>query len=503
MRRRLLLTSIFLMASGWLALAVPSLACQANISENSTVSGSWFASCTSLNQRGAYAQYYTFTLSQTAIVQIDLESSVDPFLFLLPGNQPTTNWITINDNGGESFNARIVRRLTPGTYTIEATTANSALTGTFKLSVRANGGPDSCRSAFGPNSDADGSWSQECIAVHREGSYARYYTFTLSSTASVQIDLVSNVDSFLYLLPGDSPANDWITLNDNGGENSNARIVRTLVPGTYTIEATTIDPAVTGEFHVSVRANGGGPGCRVTGAPNITRNENWTPACISVHREGSFARYYTFNLTQPASVQIDVVSPFDSFVYLLPGDNPSNNWIALNDNGGGNNNAQIVRTLVPGTYTIEATTAEPSVSGPLTLSLRTNGGGPACRSTLAIGATARASWGTACVSVHRPGSNARYYTFTLAKQTKVQIDLASTAADAFLYLLSGNSPSNNSIAVDDNSGGRGNARLTRTLPPGTYTVEATTRLSGAQGAFTLKVAKLGKNGEIETEEVGF
>lgn len=140
------------------------------------------------------------------------------------------------------------------------------------------------------------------------------------------------------------------------------------------------------------------------------------------------------------------------------------------------------------------------MSGPFALSLRSDGGGSACRTALAVGATARASWAPACTSVHRPGSNARYYTFNLTKQTKVQIDLASTAADAFLYLLPGASPSNNWITLNDNGGGKGNARISQTLAAGTYTVEATTSLPGAQGAFTLKVAKVGKDGAIEIDE---
>ena len=499
MKKSLFMVVSLFMVSGWFALAAPGAACQAAISGNATVSGSWFSTCASVNHRGSYAQYYTFTLAETAIVQIDLESSVDPYLYLLAGDRPVDRFITSNDNGAGNFNSRIVRQLTAGTYTIEATTRNTGFTGSFRLSVWTNGGPGSCRSVIGANADADGSWTADCTSIHRTGSYARYYTFTVPATTSVQIDLVSNADSYLYLLSGDSPANGFITSNDNGGGNFNARIVRTLVPGTYTIEATTDDPAVTGSFRVSVRSAGGGETCRVAVPPNVTRNDSWTSACTSVHRTGSYARYYTFTLAQPVSVQIDAVSGSDSYLYLLAGDNPSNNVITSNDNGGGNFNARIVRTLAAGTYTIEATTDDPGVSGPFTLSLRSNGGAPTCRTVLGLGATARGNWTPACTSVHRPGSNARYYTFTLKKSTNVQIDLSS-AANSYLYLLSGASPSNSVITSNDNGGGNFNARIVRTLAAGAYTVEATTNLAGAQGAFTLKLTKLGKGELIDLEE---
>lgn len=480
--------------SGWLALAAPgAAACQSSIAENATVSGSWFATCTSVNRTGAYAQYYTFTLAKTSYVQIDLTSSVDPYMYLLAGDQPSHSLITFNDNGGGNFNSRLQRTLTPGTYTIEATTSNRALTGSFRLTVRANGGPDSCRTAIDANADANGSWADECVSVHRGGSYARYYTFTLAAPAKVQIDLVSNVDSYFYLLAGDSPANNIITFNDNGGGNSNARILRDLVAGTYTIEATTSDPAVGGTFRVSVRSGGGGDGCRVVVPANVTRNDSWTGACTSVHRTGRYARYFTFTLAQPVSVQIDLTSNFDSYLYLLPGDSAGNNPITFNDNSGGNSNARIVRTLVAGTYTIEATTYDSGVSGAFNLKIRADGGGPACRTALNVGATANGSWTAVCTSVHRPGSNARYYTFTVTKPTQVQIDLASSAVDSYLYLLPGSSPSSNPVTFNDNGGGRGNARISRTLAIGTYTLEATTALAGTTGPFTVKVTKIGKD----------
>ena len=146
-----------------------------------------------------------------------------------------------------------------------------------------------------------------------------------------------------------------------------------------------------------------------------------------------------------------------------------------------------------GTYTIEATTFDSGVSGAFNLKIRADGGGPACRTALNLGATANGSWTAVCTSVHRPGSNARYYTFTVTKPTQVQIDLASSAVDSYLYLLPGSSPSNSPVTSNDNGGGRGNARISRTLAIGTYTLEATTALAGTTGPFTVKVTKIGKD----------
>ncbi len=51
-------------------------------------------------------------------------------------------------------------------------------------------------------------------------------------------------------------------------------------------------------------------------------------------------------------------------------------------------------------------------------------------------ATRTGSWSSAIQSANRPGSYARFYSFTLTQRMRVQIDLESTV-DAYLYLLSG------------------------------------------------------------------
>ena len=76
----------------------------------------------------------------------------------------------------------------------------------------------------------------------RSGSYARFYSFTLSQQGDVQIDLVSDEDTYLYLLRG-ADANGSVVADNDDVEsgNTDSRVTETLAPGTYTIEATTYD----------------------------------------------------------------------------------------------------------------------------------------------------------------------------------------------------------------------------------------------------------------------
>ncbi|HXU33422.1 MAG TPA: hypothetical protein VN851_22875 [Thermoanaerobaculia bacterium] len=99
------------------------------------------------------------------------------------------------------------------------------------------------------------------------------------------------------------------------------------------------------------------------------------------------------------------------------------------------------------------------------------------------------SWENSCASAHRSGRYAKYFTFTLAARTSVQIDVETfpRLTDPFVYLLRGAGTSGEVIASDNDSGIAWDAQIRRTLDPGTYTIEATTNLAGRTGTFTVGV----------------
>ncbi len=81
-----------------------------------------------------------------------------------------------------------------------------------------------------------GSWtSSDCYSIRRSGGvkYVDYYTFTLTETTPVRIDLESLHDTYLYLIRGADPRGSTSSLefDDDGGDGRNSRIQRTLNPG--------------------------------------------------------------------------------------------------------------------------------------------------------------------------------------------------------------------------------------------------------------------------------
>ena len=107
----------------------------------------------------------------------------------------------------------------------------------------------------------DETWVSSCKSVSRTGRYAKFYTFSLAQMADVQIDVIATFeqDPYLYLLRGASTTGAVIEYDDddrpviNSYDSSrNSRITRQLLPGMYTIEATTYAQRVGGEFRIDM-----------------------------------------------------------------------------------------------------------------------------------------------------------------------------------------------------------------------------------------------------------
>ena len=113
--------------------------------------------------------------------------------------------------------------------------------------------------------------------------------------------------------------------------------------------------------------------------------------------------------------------------------------------------------------------------------------------------TTEGSWDDTCLSEKdTPGGAgdryARFYTFTLTEATGIVINLSSDE-DTYLYVLDGHGKDGDTLHENDDitSGGVNlNSRLSVTLQPGSYTIEATTYKPATSGSFTLTIEGLGQ-----------
>ena len=99
----------------------------------------------------------------------------------------------------------------------------------------------------------NGTWAAGCDSANRGGSYARYYSFSLSVDTEVTIDLTSSVDTYLYLRQENATSGPALHENDNHqGSTSASQIQETLAAGTYTVEVTTNPAGTAGSFTLTI-----------------------------------------------------------------------------------------------------------------------------------------------------------------------------------------------------------------------------------------------------------
>ena len=118
--------------------------------------------------------------------------------------------------------------------------------------------------------------------------------------------------------------------------------------------------------------------------------------------------------------------------------------------------------------------------------------GDPCLEELSGDGTTSGQWASGCDSTVSERGYARYYSFTLARESEVTIILESSDADTYLYLREGEARSGMALHEnDDHEGSLSVSRIQATLAAGSYTIEATTYAAGKTGSFTLTVSGLG------------
>ena len=183
-----------------------------------------------------------------------------------------------------------------------------------------------------------GEWAGGCASEERDGSHARFYTFTLSQQSEVTITLESSdADTYLYLRDGHARSGAHLyENNDHNGSTSRSQIVEDLAATTYTVEATTWGGRETGNFTLTVAglgtASDPSPGPKidpVVESPSVSESslrsgESFTLS-VSVRNQGDDAmaatslRYY--RSTNSAISSSDTVVGRDEVGSLSVGQN--------------------------------------------------------------------------------------------------------------------------------------------------------------------------------------
>ncbi len=111
--------------------------CSTVLTADGTTQGHWSDTCPSTDRTNRNASYYSFEVKQRSSVDIRLRSIRDNVLYLREGKDSKSGIYIYNndDEHGATRNARINQSLSPGWYTIEATTYSQGVTGPFSLQI--------------------------------------------------------------------------------------------------------------------------------------------------------------------------------------------------------------------------------------------------------------------------------------------------------------------------------------------------------------------------------
>jgi hypothetical protein len=457
--------------------------CPANtLPLDQAVDGAWDTSCASISFPGHFAQYYTFTVPAGQVISVSLGSSTNAYLVLHDGSTGNGTTIASDDDSGPGTDALIVKVLAAGTYTIEATTAVAGQLGSFTVAARTNTAP--CFATLKLDKSTNGAWSTSCESQRFADTYAQYYTFTVPSDEVVTLSLgADHIDPYMVLRYGDTQLGTILAEDDNSGPVRNALIVLELPAGTYTLEATTVQPGQLGNFTISARTDTNP--CFAKLPLDTLAKGKWTATCASNFANDHYAQFYAFTVPSPQIVTMSLSSTTDPLLVLRLGATPIGAVIATDNNSGAGTDSRIVMALDAGAYTLEATTAKVHETGSFQVAARTNTS--PCFTAASLSGQIADQLTTDCTSTTFDDHYAKYYVVSVPTAQSITIQLASSF-DNYLVLRGGPDMQLGPIvAQDDNSGGGTNAKIATTLAPGTYTIEATSAAKLQLGAFTLTI----------------
>lgn len=200
----------------------------------------------------SYEDRYTLTLTSRTTVSLTMSSDVlNGVLVVLDGTQQI---VAQDDDNGDGTNPLIEVTLAPGTYAIQAR-GYPGETGGYTLDIGTVVDPCAVTRTINIGGLIESALDvTDCPLNDGQGGatfFAQRFRLTLTSTARVQIDALSDaMDTYLIL---QDAAGSTIATNDDAADSTiNAQLTPTLSAGQYIVNVTTYEPRGTGSFALRV-----------------------------------------------------------------------------------------------------------------------------------------------------------------------------------------------------------------------------------------------------------
>lgn len=224
--------------------------------------------------------------------------------------------------------------------------------------------------------------------LRSDGTYADGYLY--NGQAGEQLTVTLRSDQFDTWVVVDDPNSSFRETNDDGDGGTNSRLTVTLPrTATYIIVANSLTKGATGSYSLTVQSNRSGAGNSASsgaaatgggelsamfargGLPRIAIGQSVNGQLTSsdfLRTDGTYADGFLYNAMAGEKLKITLRSKeFDSWLVV---DEPNGPFRETNDDGGGDNDSQMIVTIPrSGPYLIVANTVSKGTTGAYTLSL--------------------------------------------------------------------------------------------------------------------------------------
>ena len=315
-----------------------------------------------------------------------------------------------------------------------------------------------------------------------EGIEGRRYAIAMSSPA---------FDTYLHVGTGTGNDFDEIAYNDDAAGTDSRLVFTPERSGTYSIQASSYAPGVTGEYSLSV-VELPPPGPLTVVPIEIGETVNGSLDMEDqASEEGSFFDVYSFRGTEGQRISVTQRSEdFDSYLELgTMEDGAFAEEYGDDDSGGGLDSRVVVSLWRTGEFLVRANSLSPGETGRYSLVVEElPPPGPASVRPIGMGRTVNGRLDPSDALLD-DGSHYDIYTFSGTAGQRVRITLRSGDFDAFLAFGRWQNGDVTVTDTDDDSGGGLDSELVVTLPAtGEYAIRANSLSGGEFGAYSVTLA---------------
>lgn len=436
---------------------------------------------------GGHYDAYAFRAAAGQRLAISLNAEdFDPMVRVGQMERGSFVELASNDDGvGIGVNSYLIFTApTAGEYVIRATPLGSDGEGAYTLKLD-NAPPPLATTPIQIGATVEGELTAS-DGVSDGGARADGYVIT--ATAGQRIDVTLKSDAFDTYLELFNPAGESVDQDDDGGEDTNSRMIATLKEaGDYRIEVRALAADATGAYTLAVTEAEPEPEPVALAFAALTQGEIEADGPRDDDGRGYDA--YTFSGQAGARVQV-VMRSGDFDTYLQVSKAGVFEALSSDDDGLGEGTDSRLNFILPetGDYVIRASPLGSEEKGLYSIELTDKGPQPEPGSIL-IGATARGTLNDND-GLADDGAYFDAYRITVAEGDKLNVTLVSNDFDAYLDIGRDKDGTWESVASDDDSLSDTHAKVEWTVETaGTYVIRARSFAQGSTGAYALTVER--------------